>query len=432
MRIRDPAMFAFAALLIAAVGFAQSWNVALAILNMCLVSAIVALGVNLQWGYAGLFNFGIVGFVALGGVATVLVSAPPVEDAWRAGGSGLAFAALIGLATFVCAGIAFFKLRRGRVRALGTAAILLIGLFLYRSSFDPAVEAIESIEPARFGFLGGFGLPVLVAWPVGALLAAGAAYLIGKVALGLRTDYLAIATLSIAEIIIAVIKNEDWLTRGVKNVIGLPRPVPYEIDLQNSDEFVSAANSIGLDSATASSLFVKISYGGLFLVVLLALYALSQLALNSPWGRMMRAIRDDENAAEALGKDVSGRHLQVFVIGSAICGLAGAMMTTLEGQLTPGQYNPLRFTFLAWVMVIVGGAGNNRGAILGGILVWFFWIEVEYIGAILADSLTFWLGEGSALRKHVMESVAYMRLPTMGLILLLMLRFYPRGLIPEK
>ena len=109
-------------------------------------------------------------------------------------------------------------------------------------------------------------------------------------------------------------------------------------------------------------------------------------ALNSPWGRMMRAIRDNETAAEAMGKDVTGRHLQIFILGSAVCGLAGAMMTTLDGQLTPGSYQPLRFTFLVWVMVIVGGSGNNWGAVLGGLLIWFFWVEAEPIGKALMDS----------------------------------------------
>jgi len=98
--------------------------------------------------------------------------------------------------------------------------------------FDPGVDAIEAIDPSVTGYLGGLGLPILVAWPVGALFAAGVAFVIGKIALGLRSDYLAIATLGISEIIIFFIKNEEWLTRGVKNVNGLPRPVPYEIDLQ--------------------------------------------------------------------------------------------------------------------------------------------------------------------------------------------------------
>ena len=160
--------------------------------------------------------------------------------------------------------------------------------------------------------------------------------MIGKTALGLRSDYLAIATLGIAEIIIAVLKNEDWLARGVKNVVGLPRPTPYEIDLQNDPTFVERAAGFGMDPVTASTLYVKVAYAGLFTAVLVILLILAQRALNSPWGRMMRAIRDNEEAASAMGKDITARHLQIFVLGSAIIGIAGAMMTTLDGQFTPG------------------------------------------------------------------------------------------------
>ena len=77
----------------------------------------------------------------------------------------------------------------------------------------------------------------MFSWAVGGLFAAGAAWLVGKIALGLRADYLAIATLGISEIIVAILKNEDWLTRGVKNVTGLPRPVPYEYNLQQTEWF---------------------------------------------------------------------------------------------------------------------------------------------------------------------------------------------------
>ena len=145
----------------------------------------------------------------------------------------------------------------------------------------------------------------------------------------------------------------------------------------------------------------------------------------------MRAIRDNEVAAEAMGKDVVRRHLQIFVIGAVLIGVAGAMMTTLEGQLTPTSYNPLRFTFLIWVMVIVGGSGNNWGAVLGGLLIWFFWVEVEPIGLLLMGWITSAMPDG-ALKAHLLDSAAQMRLPTMGIILLLALRFSPRGLIPEK
>ncbi len=288
------------------------------------------------------------------------------------------------------------------------------------------------MNPARAGYLGGLGLPVLLAWPVGGLLAAGAAWIVGKTALGLRADYLAIATLGIAEIILAVLKNEDWLSRGVKNVVGIPRPVPYEIDLQRDPDFVARVSGWGFDASTASSIAVKLAYAGLFGIVLLLLLWLAQAALKSPWGRMMRAIRDNEVAAEAMGKDVTRRHLQVFILGSAICGLAGAMMATLDGQLTPGSYQPLRFTFLVWVMVIVGGSGNNLGAVLGGFLIWLLWVEVEPVGLWLLSSLSAGLPEGSWLRGHLVDSAAHVRLLTMGIILLLVLRFSPRGLIPER
>ncbi|MDF1715669.1 MAG: branched-chain amino acid ABC transporter permease [Antarcticimicrobium sp.] len=430
--VKNTVLFALVGGLILLTGFMQSWNSALLILNMGLISAIMAIGVNLQWGFAGLFNVGVMGFVALGGLAVVLVSADPVGEAWAAGGTRVLLGLLLGAATVVAAVLVNTRMPRGRARAIATLAILIGGFFVYRGVFDPGVEAVEKVNPAGTGFLGGLGLPVLLAWPAGGLLAAGAAWLIGKTALGLRSDYLAIATLGIAEIIIAVMKNEDWLARGVKNVVGLSRPVPYEIDLQNDPGFVDSAIGLGFDPVTASTLYVKVGYSALFLVVLVILLWMAQMALKSPWGRMMRAIRDSEVAAEAMGKDVTRRHLQVFVLGSAICGIAGAMMTTLDGQLTPGTYQPLRFTFLIWVMVIVGGSGNNFGAVLGGFLIWLLWVQVEPIGQFLMDVITSGMAEDSALRSHLLGSAAHMRLLTMGLLLLLVLRFSPRGLIPEK
>jgi branched-chain amino acid transport system permease protein len=429
---RDILLFAVVFGLIVATGFLQSWNVALGIVNMGLISAIMALGVNMQWGYAGLFNIGVMGFVALGGLGAVIVSMPPVGEAWAAGGLRVVGGLLLGLLTIVAAAQAWKRMPAGRARAAAMIAILVVGFFVFRGVFDAGVAAVEAIDPATTGYLGGLGLPVMFGWPVGALLAAGAAWVVGKTALGLRSDYLAIATLGIAEIIIAVLKNEDWLARGVKNVIGIPRPVPYEIQLQKSPGFIEWVNAWGFDPMTASAISVKLAYMGLFLGVLVLLLWLAQSALNSPWGRMMRAIRDNEVAAEAMGKDVTARHLQIFILGSAVCGLAGAMMTTLDGQLTPGTYQPLRFTFLVWVMVIVGGSGNNFGAVLGGFLIWFLWVMVEPIGQSLIGLVTSGMAEGSWLKEHLLDSAAHMRLLTMGLILLLVLRFSPRGLIPER
>ncbi len=413
-------------------GVLQSWNSALLILNMGLVSAIMALGLNLQWGLAGLFNVGVMGFVALGGLATVVVAMPATPTAWGAGGARIMLA-LVFASVVITATIGVYKwMPKGVTRMAAMLTLLLAGIVIYRAILDPAVMNVEAINPALAGYLGGLNLPVLLAWPIGGMLAASAAWLIGKTALGLRSDYLAIGTLGIAEIIIAILKHEDWLARGVKNVIGIPRPVPYEIDLQRDANFAARANDLGIDPIIASSLFVKLNYAILFAVVLLILFTMAQLALNSPWGRMMRAIRDNEVTAAAMGKDVTARHLQVFVLGSAICGIAGAMMTTLDGQLTPASYQPLRFTFLIWVMVILGGSGNNLGAVLGGFFIWFFWVQVEPIGVLLIEFTTIGLADESWLKQHLLASAAYMRLFTMGMILLLVLRFWPRGLIPGQ
>ncbi|MBR2572955.1 MAG: branched-chain amino acid ABC transporter permease [Loktanella sp.] len=430
--IRTPLLFGFVAVLMIGTGIVQGWNSALLILNMGLISAIMALGVNLQWGFAGLFNIGVMGFVALGGLAAVLISTPPTPGAWAAGGWNIVIGLLLGGATVIAAILAQSRMAPGRIRTLTTLAILIVGFFVYRVVFDPGVAAVEAINPSVSGNIGGLNLPVLLSWPVGGLLAAGAAWIIGKTALGLRSDYLAIATLGIAEIIIAVLKNEDWLSRGVKNVIGLPRPVPFEIALQQDPVFIERALSLGMNPVTASGIYTKLAYAGLFVVVLLILLWMAQMALKSPWGRMMRAIRDNETAARAMGKDVTARHLQIFILGSAICGIAGAMMTTLDGQLTPGSYQPLRFTFLVWVMVIVGGSGNNFGAVLGGILIWWLWVQVEPMGLALMQLLSSGLEDGSALQTRMIDAAAHMRLLTMGLLMLIVLRFSPRGLIPER
>ncbi|NKB77308.1 MAG: branched-chain amino acid ABC transporter permease [Gammaproteobacteria bacterium] len=448
VRSRTLISFALMAGLLLAVALGQSWSVALAIFNLCLISAVMALGVNIQWGYAGLFNVGIMGFAALGGVSAVLVSKAPVVEAWSVGGGGL-FVSFVCVALTITAAIfTYRKLHPGRKRALYISLIIIIGYFVTRYVADPAIGAIESVDAARTGYLGGMGLPIVFSWIVGGLFAAGAAWIVGKVALGLRSDYLAIATLGISEIIIAILKNEDWLTRGVKNVSGLPRPVPYEIELQHSDWFlrlVERLNSDMLSTLTStdkadalqklvieySGIFVKLCYAGLFASVLIVILILSAKALNSPWGRMMRAIRDNEVSASAMGKDITARHLQVFVLGSAVVGVAGAMLTTLDGQFTPGTYNPLRFTFLIWVMVIVGGSGNNLGAVLGGFVIWFFWIEAEPMGLWLVDALTSGFGDTSFIRTHMMENAQHMRLFVMGLVLLLVMRFSPGGILPE-
>ena len=215
--VKNIGLFVVVACLIAATGFIQSWNTALFILNMGLISAIMSLGVNLQWGFAGLFNVGVVGFVALGGLAAVLISMPPTTDAWAAGGAQVLLGLLLGAATVTAAILVQTKMAPGRTKVFSLIGVLIIGFFLYRYVFDGGVEAVEAVNPAGTGYLGGlnfggenyksWGFMTVLSWPMGGVLAASAAWLIGKTALGLRSDYLAIATLGISEIIIAIVKR---------------------------------------------------------------------------------------------------------------------------------------------------------------------------------------------------------------------------------
>ena len=449
-RTREATSFIIMALLLFAVGVGQSWSVSLAIVNMCLISAIMTMGANIQWGYAGLVNFGLMGFTALGGLAAVLVSYSPVREAWSVGGINMIISLLILIAVIFAIRFVLKFFNKGLKRYLIIFAILLFGLLIINQFYRPAVIAIEDVSPAKTGFLGGFGLPIIFSWFVGGLLAAGVAFVIGKITLGLRADYLAIATLGISEIVIAVLKHEDWLSRGVKNVIGLKRPVPYEINLQNSDWFIGLitrfySSKLELIQSfeakqkliyqlviEGSGIFVKLCYMSLFTIVLLVILFLSNAALNSPWGRMMRAIRDNEVSANAMGKDIVRRHLQVFVLGSAVVGIAGAMLTTQDGLFTPGSYQPLRFTFLIWVMVIVGGSGNNLGSILGGFVVWFVWIEAAPFALFVINLVTSSLDPDNSVKIHLLNSASYFRYLIMGATLLLIMRYRPKGILPEK
>ena len=182
----------------------------------------------------------------------------------------------------------------------------------------------------------------------------------------------------------------------------------------------------------ASSIYVKLCFSGLFFTVVIILLILTQKALYSPWGRKMRAIRDNEVAASAMGKNVVKEHLLIFILGSAIVGLAGAMMVTNDGLFTPTSYRPMRYTFVIWVMVIVGGTGNNFGAILGGFVVWFLWVEAAPIALFLINLFTAHLPETNSVKVHLIESAPYFRFLVIGIGLLLIMRFRPQGIIPEK
>lgn len=431
--------FTIMGFLLLIVGILQSWGVAFSILNLCLISAVMSMGVNIQWGFAGLINFGVMGFLAIGGLATILVSVPPVIESWNVGGLGIIFSLLFLIfIIFLCL---FINKRFSNAKYKYQIIFLIVVLTIpaVKLISGPSIKLIESINPAAQGYLGGLGLPIILSWFVGGIMSAAIAYVIGKICLGLRSDYLAISTLLISGIIVSVIKHEEWLSRGVKNVIGLKRPAPYEVNLQNSEWFIKMIETIRFWGPTtkdiiisSSGIFVKLCFTVIFSITLLILLYLSERAVNSPWGRMMRAIRDNETAAKAMGKNIVKQQLNIFMIGSAIIGFAGAMLVTYDGLFTPSSYQPLRYTFLIWVMVLLGGSGNNYGSILGGFVVWFIWIESAPIALFIINFCTFFLEYNNPIKLHLIESVPYFRYLMMGVGLLLVMRYKPEGLLPEK
>ena len=449
-------VFGLLAGLIVLTGFVQGWSIALSLLTVGLISGIIALGLNMQWGYAGLFNAGVMGFSAIGALACVLISMPWVTAAmlqtldvmladpttnataieklqtdiprrFFAEGQMLSAWLIGGVSAIIAWGAN--RLLRNRLasgpRVLIAIVILGVGLVMFTQRFDSATGVIES---TGFGgnskYMGGLGLPIVFAWVIGGIMAAGAAWLIARIALGLRSDYLAIATLGISEIVIAVLKNEGWLSRGVLNVTGLPSPIPTATALQE----------VPYEMARDTSLIVnKLLFIAIITVFLVFFLWLAHRALQSPWGRMMRAIRDNEEAANAMGKNVVRRHREVFILGSFLLGIGGAMLATNVLQFEPGGYQPLRYTFLIWVMVIVGGSGNNLGSVVGGILIWFVWVQAEPIAtglfALLSSGL---LPDGSELAQTLLDRAPQMRTLIMGVMLLIVLRLTPRGILPEE
>ncbi|EHK59072.1 branched-chain amino acid ABC transporter permease [Allomesorhizobium alhagi] len=250
--------------------------------------------------------------------------------------------------------------------------------------------------PDAAGRFGGFGLPIVAGW-LGAALAAGlVAFLIGALTIRLRADYLAIATFGVAVAVQLCALNLELVTGGPFGIGFVPRP------------FASLAGD---------PLAFSLANLGVLVLVVLALYLALERLLRSPWGRVLRAIREDETAALALGKSATRFRLQAFAIGGAIMGLAGAAQAHFIGFIAPDNYMPM-LTFQVWAMLIVGGSGNNRGAILGAILVWGIW-------AGSAGAIASLFPPGEQARAASLQIVMI----GVGLCAILLLR--PRGILGE-
>jgi len=290
-----------------------------------LIYAVVCLGLNLQWGYTGLFNIGVAGFFLVGAYA---------------------FAILCG-------------------------------------------------SPAA-GHLGGFGLPYVVGLAGALIAAAVVAFVAGMPTLRLREDYLAIVTIGIGSVLQLIALNTGWLTGGSQGISGIPRPpLPQWFGVGRNVPMLA-----------------------LVVLIVLVVYGALETMVRSPWGRVLKAIREDETAAASLGKNAFAFRMQSFVIGSSIMGLGGALYASFIGYISPVDFMPL-LTFQIWAMLVVGGSGNNKGAVLGAVLMWAVWTgSGSAAQALLPPD---WQVKGGAAQIILI-----------GLILMLMLILRPRGLIGEE
>ena len=376
--------------------------------------AILALGLTIQWGYAGQFNAGVMGFVALGGFCAMLFSVPLNDAFWGTELPGeLGRVLLYGIAAALLVYGASQLGRLGVPKKLRIVITVLLAVVLYLVVISMLRDVTSEIQ-SRAGFVGGFGLPAWTGWIVGGALAGGIGYFIGRMCLGLRSDYLAIATLGIAEIIKAFLKNSDWLTRGTATVSPLPWPTP-------------GPSELGFTLARA--LYLSITAA-----MIAVIFFLLHRAYHAPWGRMIRAMRDNEISAAAMGKDINKRRLEIFVLGCILMGIGGAALTSFNSLFDPQGYLPLNHTFLVLVMVILGGPGNNLGTIFGAVAVYIIWLMSEPLalflmhnGAALGQAWFDWQPPGN-LDSRALQA----RVFVIGLLISLVLRFAPKGLLPEQ
>jgi branched-chain amino acid transport system permease protein len=412
--MRDIVLFAALAGLVLLIFVTQGPVYSVRMLVEASCYAIIALGLTIQWGYAGLFNVGIMGFIAAGAASSMLITYPVNDDFWNSGGPWLVGFFLIKLA--ISAVLLWFANRSDRIgagpklRALLIAVAVAIAYLMLSSHMANMSQEIEKSA----GWMGGLGLPVFLGWIVAGIVAGAIAWFVGKICLGLRSDYLAIATLGIAQIIKHFLKNADWLTRGTLTVSPMPWPVPTPAD----GEFI----------------FARSAYLSVVAIAIVIFYLLLQRAYHAPWGRMMRAIRDNEEAAASMGKNVNRRRLEIFVLGCVLMGFGGAVLIHFASIYDPSGFLDLNHTFLIWVMVILGGSGNNRGAIFGAVFVYIVWVMSEplalwlfNLARVYGESLFGWEAP-SDLNSRALQ----MRVFVIGLTITLVLRFAPQGLLPER
>lgn len=309
-----------------------------------LVFGVITLGLNIQLGYAGISNFGVAGFFLVGAYVGALFAVPPQSSSY----------------------------------------ITYVGGFLNTLNILPALGSDQ-------------WLPFIAGAIAAALACALLAAVLSLVTPRLRADYLAIATIGVAELLREVTTVQTGLVNGDNGLLGIHSPLDVTISGDVYPEF----------------------YILLVAVVLALLFYAAERGVRSPYGRGLRAIREDETAAAAAGKNIFRFKLQSFVFGAAITGVGGALFAWYTRSLTPSNFEPFQGTFLFWMMLIVGGVGSNLGAIGGAYIVWGIWvISLEVAAFPLPDVID--------------SRIPYIRLTFLGVFFIVMLIFRPQGLIAEQ
>ncbi len=305
--------------------------------------AIFALALNVQWGYTGVFNFGVAAFFMVGAYTAAIFTKSPAD----------------------------------------TNYITYIGGF--GELFSPPI--LNSHQ----------WLPFLVATAAAGVMSGVLAFLLSIPTLRLREDYLAIATIGVAELLRRITIEEEWLVNGTGGLIGVPRPF-YDYFDPSDYKFV---------------------YLAMVIVVLVVVFIAVERGIRSPWGRVLRALKEDELVASAGGKNVFAFKMQGFVLGAVIMGVGGAVFAYGRGAVGPTTFEHFFATFLFWAMLIVGGSGNNWGAVAGAFLIWGIWAITLQVS-------------GYDLPETVSARIFYIRDFVIGALIVTVLLLRPRGLIPEE
>ncbi len=324
------------------------------------IYGIMALSFNIEYGFTGIPNFGKVLFVAVGAYAAgVLASTLVLMLAAPALGVEVVAS---GEPSYCTAAAKVVFSQAGQVLSTTTLFAIFLAAVLAAAVAGAATSIVASFPALR-----------------------------------LREDFLAITLLAAGEILRLVTWTSVWPVCSFNGISGIPSPFTHFLGR------------------------VDVLYAGLSLLFLLAAWFYTEYATNSPWGRALKAVRDDEVAAEVYGYNVASIRMQSLLVGSALAGIAGALLVFYSGNVNAGTFRP-DMTFEVIAAVILGGAANNLGTLLGAAVISALLILMNPSSL---DAL------GVTLPQGLLNALPYLKYVILGIVILLVLMYRPQGVIPE-